>query len=668
MHAPALLLIGLLAFAGGAEATIEQWLGRTIVDVRVQTVDGAGVDAGVLELVETRLGEPLGMQAVRDTIDHLVGLGRYDDVRLSAAAAPDGMGVVLTWVVRPIQRIVRTSTTGGGDLASRALRTAVDAGFGGEPPASRAPQFASAVATYYRDHGYRAAAVTPNLVATQDEGAVALVLQIDPGPRTTIGAATVVGSPLEPEARILARLAVNPGRPYDSVELQERIRAYENDLRGQGHYLATVRETTTFSDAGAHRGSRDCHRRRTAGARRLRRRLLPGGSAGDSLVPVREERSADEDLLEDGSRNIEAYLRERGYRSATAPYDRQTRAGELLLTFTVTRGPLHRVNAVSLAGNATLPTAELEPLLKLTRGDPFVDARVAADRRRHRGAVPSPRLRAGGGCPGIEVLPEAADGDVKFRPVDVRFTVSEGPQLTVQSVTITGADAIREATLRGALSLAAGRPFYRPLLAADRDTLERLYRNQGFLTAAVTPSVAVDDAGRARLTWTVQEGEQSRVDRVLVTGNERTNASVIRRELRLQQGDPLSAEAIAESQRRLSQLGLFRRVRIIDVPRSGTPRRDLLVTVEEAPATAITYGGGLEVGRRLRQADEEGAPAVERVEVAPRGFIEVSRRNLFGQEPHAELLRAAPRCGPAIRPWTAPIPRTPEATGSTTTA
>ena len=88
MRGRALLLAGLLALAGRAEAAIEQWLGKTIVDVRVRTVEGTGVDDGVLELVETRLGQPLAMAPVRDTIDHLIGLGRYDDVRLSAAAAP----------------------------------------------------------------------------------------------------------------------------------------------------------------------------------------------------------------------------------------------------------------------------------------------------------------------------------------------------------------------------------------------------------------------------------------------------------------------------------------------------------------------------------------------------------------------------------------------------
>jgi phage gp36-like protein len=45
---------------------------------------------------------------------------------------------------------------------------------------------------------------------------------------------------------------------------------------------------------------------------------VPGGAL-ESLVPIREERSVDEDLLEDASRNIEAYLRQRGYRVPRAP-------------------------------------------------------------------------------------------------------------------------------------------------------------------------------------------------------------------------------------------------------------------------------------------------------------------------------------------------------------
>ncbi len=623
-----LLVLGCLALATRADATPEQWIGQTIVDVRVRTVAGAPVESTVIELVETRLGEPLDMAAVRDTIDHLVGLGRYDDVRLTAAPATEVAGVVLTWVLRPIERIVRTTTVGGGELAAPALEAAMDERMGETPPASRAPEIASGVQAFYRDHGYRSAQVVHRLTA-REEGALLLSLDIDAGPRTTVSSAAVVGTPNEPASRILAQLALEPGRPYDRVSLQERLLRYENTLRDDGHYQAAVRETTTFSDAD-HTAAVEV----TVDVGPLVRVVYVGDvlpkDTLDTLIPIASERSADEDLLEDGSRRVEAYLRERGYRAAVVPYDRQLRGAQLDVTFTLTRGPLHRVNGVSVAGNLTVARDELEPLLKLTRGDPFVDARTAAI------AVAIEELYRVRGyqqvqvTPSVEILPEQLDGGTRFRPVDTRFTIVEGPRTVVDHVTVEGARAVPEATLRASLGIAAGRPFYGPLLSSDRDALERTYRNLGYLSAVVTPAVTVDADGRAAVTWLVREGEQSRVDHVLITGNRRISADVIRRELRLGPGDPLSVDAMAESQQRLSQLGLFRRVRISDLPRSGSAARDLLVAVEEAPATSITYGGGLTVGRRLRQGDD-GGPAEERVEVAPRGFLEVSRRNLWGK-------------------------------------
>ena len=47
--------------------------------------------------------------------------------------------------------------------------------------------------------------------------------------------------------------------------------------------------------------------------------------------------------------------------------------------------------------------------------------------------------------------------------------------------------------------------------------------------------------------------------------------------------------------KRLAELGLFRRVRITELPRSGSLSRDVLVDVEETDATTIDYGGGFEI-------------------------------------------------------------------------
>jgi outer membrane protein insertion porin family len=134
----------------------------------------------------------------------------------------------------------------------------------------------------------------------------------------------------------------------------------------------------------------------------------------------------------------------------------------------------------------------------------------------------------------------------------------------------------------------------------------------------------------------VHEGTQVFVDHVLIVGNEKTSASTVRREITLQPGDPLAYDAVAESQRRISALGLFRRVRVTDVEHGVEGRRDLLVSVEEGPATTIGYGGGVEVGRRLVRPTTDAVPS-ERFEFAPRGFFEIGRRNLFGRNRSVNL-------------------------------
>ena len=52
--------------------------------------------------------------------------------------------------------------------------------------------------------------------------------------------------------------------------------------------------------------------------------------------------------------------------------------------------------------------------------------------------------------------------------------------------------------------------------------------------------------------------------------------------------------------------------------------------------TTISYGGGLEGGRRLVRSSETG-DAVEQFQFAPRGFFQISRRNLFGKDRSLDL-------------------------------
>jgi outer membrane protein assembly complex protein YaeT len=355
-----------------------------------------------------------------------------------------------------------------------------------------------------------------------------------------------------------------------------------------------------------------------------------------TLVPIQQERSVDLDLLEDASRNIEAFLRQEGYRAAEATYVREDRGGELVLTFTVKRGALHRLASIEVTGNTAISREEIAPLLSLKSQEPFADARIAATAAAVVDLYRASGFAAATAKPEITVLPpESLDGS-QVRPVAVRLHVTEGMQTTVGDVAMTGASALTEAQLLGLLRLTSGRPYYRPQLDADHDAIERAYRAEGFQSARVNArTTAADGGARIDVRWEIIEGPRVVVDRILVSGNVRTSGDLIRREIALKPGAPISDDAVVESQRRLATLGLFRRVRIIELPHGASLTRDILIDVEEAPPTTIGYGGGLEVGRLLLQGED--AQAEDVIVAAPRGFFEVSRRNLWGKNRSATL-------------------------------
>jgi outer membrane protein insertion porin family len=611
-----------------AAADVSDYIGRTITDVRVEVGGMPFSDRSVLQLIETRVGDVLSMQQVRESVDHLVGIGRFEDVRVFAAVSPPpAQGVTLRWALVPVQRISQIDIDGRHLLSRTVLRAQIAEAAGASPVTARVSDIVDTLGTFYAERGYRRATIAPRLVTGSAPELATLQLSIDAGPRTSIGEVTIRGESGLSADRVIDELRLERGRPYDRPAIDERVTRFEESLRETGYYEASVTLDVTFDDEMATANVT------VTAERGPRVRVVFAGdplpdNRRDTLVPIRQERSVDLDLLEDASRNIEAFLRQQGYRTAEAPYVREEKDGEVVLTFTVRRGPLHRLASIDVTGNVGLSRSELAPLLALQPGEPYSDSRVATvaaaitELYRVRGyARASVR-------PDATLMPTPDKTSVEV-PVAVRLVVTEGAPTVVGTVTIVGHQALEEERLRGLLRLVEQRPYYRPQLDADRDEIERFYRNAGFRDARAEAAVTLrDDGERVDVRWTVVEGARVVIDRVLVSGNARTSEELIRREVALTPGSPLGDDAVIESQRRLATLGLFRRVRIVELPHAGGVARDILIEVEEAPATTIAYGGGLEAGRRLRTGDD--AQVEERIDVAPRGFFQISRRNLWG--------------------------------------
>ncbi len=635
-----------------ATADVGALLGRRITDVRVDAGGVLVVDEVVLAVVETRRGAALTMADVRQTIEHFVTLGRYADVRV--IGEPDGAeGVRVRYEVVPLERVQRLEFEGHADLDARGLRSDLADRFGALPLASRLPEMAQAIATSYQARGYPAARVDTRTTPAGRAGAVVATFNITPGLQTVVGGVTVEG-PATATRGLGERLGLVRGRPLDADALATRVDDAEDALKRDGFYEAIVTARVASAPAG---GAADVAVRVDLGDRveiAFTGHPVPADRRR-SLVPVDRLRSVEEEVIEDGSRNLEQYLRLEGYRAASAPATRRRQDGVLRITFDVARGPLHVLGRVDTVGVSAMPAAELEPLLKLRPGEPYVDARVAAV-----GAALAEFYRVRGFA-SVAVTPQVTfpgGRDPARVPVDVRFQVAEGARTMVTGVRIEGAGALSETELVADLGLTAGKPFYQPQQTIDRELIERRYRNAGFQRASVEARPVLSaDRSQVTVTYLVREGPQTRVDHVLVSGAERTSPDLVRREMTLRPGGPLGYDAIIESQQKLSALGLFRRVRITEAPHGiDDTARDVLVELEEAPATAVSYGGGLEVGRRPR-INADGT-ATDRFDIAPRGFFEVTRRNLWGKNRSLSALTSV-----SLRPTDPGVDAGPDAKG-----
>ncbi len=434
--------------------------------------------------------------------------------------------------------------------------------------------------------------------------------------------------------QFLDALHLARGQPFQREALNARIDRYLDDRRSRGYFAARVSYSPQFVDDD-----------RTAN---LTVTIVPGphvvilfvgdplpNDRREELVPITREGSADEDVLEDATNRIEELLRSQGYRDASAPHSRDERNGELYITFNVRKGPQYRVGRIDLSGNLSIPLTDLQQHLRIRPGQPYSDAALESERMLiedfyHREGFVSAQAS-------IRNESEPAVAGAVDVPVAIRIAITENVRTVVERVRIEGNASVSEAELRSGLTLQAGRPFSGNALAVDRDAMQLRLANLGFQSATVATNPGISADGRsADVIFTVREGPAHLGRSCAHRGNQRTRTATIERELQFKAGEPLGLEQVNESQRRLAALGLFRRVRITELAHGDETKRDVLVSVEEAPATTVGFGGGVEAGELLL-TDEQTKTASQHLEVAPRAFFEVGRRNLFGKNRSVNL-------------------------------
>lgn len=214
-------------------------------------------------------------------------------------------------------------------------------------------------------------------------------------------------------------------------------------------------------------------------------------------------------------------------------------ADGMILSFEVQERPV--VADIEFSGNNRLGRNRLRDVILLKRGDMVTRSKLRIDEE----AIRSLYLEQG--YPDVSVRAEFIEEDGANI---VRFTISEGQQLTIESINFVGNQFASDSSLRGAMQLRERNIFNRGLFQAttletDRNRIVRYYNERGFIDAEVVEvrqeiREEPDDArSYLTLTFLIDEGEQYRFGGISFEGNTIFTDEELRSAIRLEPGDIL---------------------------------------------------------------------------------------------------------------------------------
>jgi outer membrane protein insertion porin family len=175
----------------------------------------------------------------------------------------------------------------------------------------------------------------------------------------------------------------------------------------------------------------------------------------------------------------------------------------------------------------------------------------------------------------------------------VSIGIEEGEQYTIGKIGFSGQLLGEEPQLRKLLQTRTATIFSRSRVGQDLFSIGDVYKDRGFAYANISPQTAVDEKTRIiDLTFDVQPGIKCRFETIEVVGNDKTRDKVVRRELRIYEGETFSGAALKTSKSRVMSLGFFETVEITTKKGSAEDLIVAQVEVKEKATGSFQLGAG----------------------------------------------------------------------------
>ena len=268
--------------------------------------------------------------------------------------------------------------------------------------------------------------------------------------------------------------------------------------------------------------------------------------------------------------------------------------GEVNLTFVVNEGSMVAVRSIHFTGNAAISEKTLKAALSLKemglfQDGSFQESKLEADKQK---VVDLYRSRGYVDATVKDVVRAYSKDPKKNRGLlDLTFVIVEGKIWSLDSIGFEGNKIFSSARLGSFMSLKPGLPVNYERLLADKQRIDDLYYENGYIFNTID-LVEKRDADRGTIAYTVRIVERDRalIESISFKGNTKSKEKVLYRELPLQVGDVFSKAKVVEGLRNLYNLQYFSSIQPDMKPGSADGLMDLTFNVEEQSTADIQFG------------------------------------------------------------------------------
>ena len=637
-----------------------QWEGLT---VRKISFEGVSIErlSPLPEQLAQQAGKPLKSDDLRESLRQLYASGLFETIEVAAVRDQDGVHLIFRGEARNFIGVVWVDGARGATMNAQ-LQRASQLQAGTRYNDAKLAAAETQMRTTLAENGYFEPKITHELKPYPNEQLVDISFKVVSGTQARVGQVEVTGDPgMSVESfRRYARLKNNAHVDHETGN--RALTGVLKHYRGKERMEAEIKLVSAKYDPP--RKMVDYSFSANQGP--VVRVMLEGASISSErlkhIIPVFEEGSVDEDLLNEGNRRLRDYFQQLGYFDIKANHTQTlTSDKEVIITYTVQLGQRHRVSSVNLEGNTYFNSDTLKALLSVHAADKidhhglYSQALVSADVSSLEGVYRNNgfadvKVTSETSTPGVGASiddEQQAKGKNRTAQLIVTYVVDEGRQTRVGEVTLEGNEHLETAGLKSLLNTTSGQLLSPQNLTGDRDALMSEFLNRGFeqVEVEISQMPEAGDANKVNVVFRIKEGPQVFVRNVLLTGLQNTRPTTVERAITLHSGDALNQTAMMDTQRNLYDLSLFNEVNVaVENPNGADTRKTVLLQAVEARRWALTYGVGFEAQTGTPQnncagattrgvpCDPNGTPGV-----SPRVLGAITRNNLFGREQSASL-------------------------------